>query len=264
MSEMKGNGKKTKTQEPTVVFLHGLGGSQADWSDVISLLPKGADAVAIDLPGGALGPKPHAGYEPDEMARFVRETIGRERPGPVRLVGHSIGGRVAGELAAIEPSFVAALVLVAPLGAVPFGLTERLKWKAMSRRSILESVGEGSIRSATSYGFASESSGKRAFVERTMAARTGPDAGAFTRAFEKVVDGVLAAPPLTARLDGTRMPLLVVSGALDPLSPSRDLLALRKTRPDARFVELDGLGHYPMIEDPARVAGTLTEFFRGL
>jgi pimeloyl-ACP methyl ester carboxylesterase len=251
---------KTRPDEGPLVFLHGLGGSRADWQDVIELLPDGGRVVTIDLPGSAQGPKPETGYEPAGMARYVLEVLDGEKSGPVRLVGHSIGARVAGEVAALEGTRVQALVLVSPLGAVGYGVMDRLKWKAMSRRTVLQSVAESSIRGASGYGFVADSAGKKSFVERAVAARTGSTADAFAHAFERSVDGLLSAPPLVERLSGTRMPLMVVSGALDPLAPAKDSLAIKKVRPEATFVELPTMGHYPMIEDPRRFAALLQEF----
>src|SRR5437868_4456779 len=86
------------------------------------------------------------------------------RYAPIALVGNSIGARVAGELAALQPERITALVLVSPLGAVSYSLAERLKWKAMSRRSIIQSVPEGSMRNASGYGFAVVGPGKTGFV----------------------------------------------------------------------------------------------------
>ena len=119
------------------------------------------------------------------------------------------------------------------------------------------------MRNASAYGFAMDGPGKRAFIERTLASRTGPEGAAIARAVEKTVDGVLDAPPLIERLKGTKAPLLILAGALDPLAPPEDSRALKTARPDATFVELTRLGHYPMLEDPRRVADTLRDFLLG-
>ena len=240
-----------------VVLLHGLGGSKEDWDDVRARLPRSLEVLALDLPGAPGGPKPAEGYDPASLAAWLAAELLRSKGGACVLAGHSLGARVAGELAAERPELVSRLVLVSPLGAAPYSLAEKLKWKAMSRRAILESVPEASMRSAAGHGFAADGPGKRGFVARALAARTGKDASAVVRAVEKSVDGVLEAPPLSKRLAGTRMPLLVVSGALDPLTPPASARAIEKARPDAKYFELQGIGHYPMLEDPARMAQIL-------
>ncbi|MGA7993156.1 MAG: alpha/beta hydrolase [Thermoanaerobaculia bacterium] len=242
----------------TLVLLHGLGGCAADWTDAGVPLAKHFTIQALDLPGSFRGPQSPGGYEPAALARWVIGTLPEE---PVFLAGHSLGGRVAGEIAALAPDRVKALALVSPLGAAPYGFTDTLKWKAMSRRAVLESVPESSLRSAAAYGFEGDAPGKQAFVARAVEARTGPGKRDVAAATEKCVDGVLGAPPLAERLKGTTMPLLVATGALDPLVPPRDARAILEARPDATFLELPGRGHYALLEDAERLAEVLRKFF---
>ena len=126
-----------KKSKGTLVLLHGLGGSSEDWAEVATLLAKDFTVRALDLPGSARGPRPGTGYQMEPLARWVLGKIGKE---PMFLAGHSLGGRVAGELAALAPGRVRALALVSPLGSAPYGLLDRLKWIAMSRRAVIERV----------------------------------------------------------------------------------------------------------------------------
>jgi pyruvate dehydrogenase E2 component (dihydrolipoamide acetyltransferase) len=247
-----------KKSKPTLVLLHGLGGCAADWADAGAFLAKNFVVAAPDLPGSFRNPALTGDGDPGALARWVLGTLPEE---PVFLAGHSLGGRVAGEIAALAPKRVAALALVSPLGAAPYGFTDTLKWKAMSRRAVLESVPESSLRNAAAYGFEGEAPSKRAFMDRAVEARTGPAGRDVSLATEKSVDGVLGAPPLSERLAGTTMPLLVATGERDPLVPPKDARAILKARPDATFVELPGRGHYALLEDPARIADVLRTFF---
>lgn len=261
MTGKKGKpGKAGKHERAPLVLLHGLGGSAADWDEVAKLLARHFDVHPLDLLGCGSAPKPPAGYDPLSLARYVENEMEERELPRAHVVGHSLGGRVAGELATREPSRVTTLVLVNPVGAVSYGFMDQLKWKGMSRRSILTSVSDSSLRNASAYGFAVESPGKKAFVERTLASRKGPEGTAVARAVEMSVDGVLDAPPLVERLRGTRMPLLILAGALDPLAPPEESRKLLSARPDATFTLLSGLGHYPMMEDPKRLADALRAF----
>jgi len=240
------------------VLLHGLGGCSADWADAGVPLAKHFSILAPDLPGSFRGPRSPEGYDPGALARWALGTLPAE---PFLIAGHSLGGRVAGEIAALAPARVAALALVSPLGAAPYGFTATLKWKAMSRRAVLESVPESSLRSAAAYGFEGDAPGRKAFVARAVEAQTGPARKDVAYATEKSVDGVLGSPPLAERLRGTSMPLLVVAGARDPLVPPKDARAILAARPDAAFLELPGRGHYALLEDPGRLAEALRTFF---
>lgn len=247
-----------KKSKGSVVLLHGLGGSSEDWKEVAALLAKDFTVRALDLPGSVRGPGSSPGYEPEPLARWALGEIGAE---PVLLAGHSLGGRVAGEMAALAPGRVRALALVSPLGSAPYGLTDRLKWIAMSRRAVIDSVPESSLRNAAGYGFSVDGPGRAGFVARTVAARTGPRRDEVVLAIEKLVDGVLGARPLAERLSGTPMPLLLVTGARDPLAPADELRAILSARKDATFLTLPGIGHYALLEDPPRLATTLRDFF---
>lgn len=93
-----------------VVALHGWGRSGSDFSGIL----EGLDALAIHLPGfGPAGP-PETVWGTDDYARLVAEAI--EPLGPVVVLGHSFGGRIAVRLAASRPDLVSGLVLTgAPL-----------------------------------------------------------------------------------------------------------------------------------------------------
>jgi pimeloyl-ACP methyl ester carboxylesterase len=212
-------GKTEKRGKPALVLLHGVGGSAVDWEEAAKHLSKTFDVLALDLLGCGAAPKPESGYDPVSLARYVENEMEERGLSHAHVAGHSLGGRIAGELTARESSRVLSLVLVNPVGAVPYGIIDRLKWKGMSRRAVLTSVPDSSLRNASAYGFAVDSPGKRAFVERTVAGRKGPEGPALARAVEMSVDGVLEAPPLVERLRGTRTPLCIVAGAHDPLAP---------------------------------------------
>jgi len=93
-----------------VVALHGWGRSGNDFTGVLA----GLDAVAIHLPGFGPTEAPDAVWGTDDYARLVAEAI--EPLGPVVVVGHSFGGRIAVRLASARPELVSGLVLTgAPL-----------------------------------------------------------------------------------------------------------------------------------------------------
>src|ERR1035441_4077388 len=196
-----------KKSKGTLVLLHGLGGSSEDWAEVATLLANDFAVRALDLPGSARGPRPGTGYEMGPLARWVLGEIGVE---PVLLAGHSLGGRVAGELAALAPGRVRALALVSPLGSAPYGLLDRLKWIAMSRGAVSESGPKRSLQNAAGYGFSVDGPGRAGFVARTVAARTGPRREEVVLAIERLVGGGAAARPAGGRLEGTSMPLPLV------------------------------------------------------
>ncbi len=98
--------------EPAL-FVHGLGGSSTNWTDLMGLLAPTLDGVALDLPGfGRSDPLPT--YTLGVHVRAVVTLLERQGRGPVHLFGNSLGGAVATRVAAQRPDLVRTLTLVSP------------------------------------------------------------------------------------------------------------------------------------------------------
>jgi len=97
------------------VFLHGLGGSSLNWTDLMLALEQQLTGFAIDLPGFGMSPPPRDGdYTPSGHARAIAEFIVDKDLGPVDLFGNSLGGAVALQLAVRKPELVRSLTLISP------------------------------------------------------------------------------------------------------------------------------------------------------
>jgi len=96
------------------VYVHGLGGSSTNWTDLAALLAPVAGGTALDLPGFGYS-EPAAGFDfslkahADVVAAHL-EDIG----GPVHLLGNSMGGAVSLLVAAQRPELVKTLTLISP------------------------------------------------------------------------------------------------------------------------------------------------------
>jgi len=101
--------------EPAM-FVHGLGGSSANWTDLMAHLREGLDSIAPDLPGFGWSPPPRDGdYSPRRTATTLAELVTERFDGrPVHLFGNSMGGAIAVQLAARYPDVVRSLTLVSP------------------------------------------------------------------------------------------------------------------------------------------------------
>src|SRR5262245_16158087 len=99
-----------------VVLVHGLGGSAANWTEVIDGLVPGHRVIALDLPGhGGSDPLPR-GARIDDYADAAAAVIEARTKGPAVVAGHSFGGQVALSLAVRHPRLVRALLLVVSSG----------------------------------------------------------------------------------------------------------------------------------------------------
>lgn len=97
---------------PTMVLIHGLGGSIANWSAVAPRLGESARVVALDLPGFGLSP-PAADWRVSTHVEAATQFVAQFSE-PVTLVGNSMGGLIAEAVASSRPDLVKALLLVSP------------------------------------------------------------------------------------------------------------------------------------------------------
>src|SRR5687767_7480181 len=229
----------------TIVFLHGLGGSQSTWASVLGHFAENYRVVALDLPGhgGSDKPSPDStDYSIPGLAAKLGELLEKMELSPAVLIGHSLGGATALRLALDRPKLVRALALVdsAALGSEISGeLLDRVE-SAPSRdeaRRLMELFFEN----------------RRFVLERGIdemyAARTAPGAdkavkaiaaSAFTRQGQNLV--------LVDRLGELGIPLLVIWGELDRVLPSRHAVAAVAAQPTAWLEIMEGVGHVPHVE----------------
>ena len=100
---------------PRAVYLHGLGGSATNWTELAGLLACRADGLAVDLPGFGLSAPPlDRDYRMATQAATMATVIEATGGGPVHLFGNSMGGAIALLLAASRPDLVRSLTLVSP------------------------------------------------------------------------------------------------------------------------------------------------------
>ncbi|MFR9789196.1 alpha/beta fold hydrolase [Streptomyces sp. MB22_4] len=116
---------------PRALYVHGLGGSSQNWSELMAELDGVVAGEAVDLPGFGDSPPPDDGdYSITGHARAVIRYLDASGPSPVHLFGNSLGGAVATRVAAVRPDLVRTLTLVSPAlpelriqrSAVPTGL----------------------------------------------------------------------------------------------------------------------------------------------
>ncbi|MGU3316774.1 alpha/beta fold hydrolase [Sphingomonas sp. M6A6_1c] len=143
---------------PTVVFLHALGASAGEWTQVVDRLP-GRDCVALDLPG--FGDRADAGYAGvDAMADWLADEVRSRAPASCVLVGHSMGGKIVTLVAAraaageIGLSGVLGVVLVAASPPSPEPMdedrrAEMIGWFAAGQASSTDAATFVDANSAT-------------------------------------------------------------------------------------------------------------------
>ena len=265
-----------------IVAVHGLGGSHASWHDLAPLLTRTHRLLAVDLAGH--GRTPRAGRSASVRANCV--LLGRfleqEVPGPVVLLGSSMGGAISILHAAEHPERVRGLALIGPalprtrtavpnralakqvaLFAVP-GLAERSLARRRARLSA-EAFVQATLE-LTCADASRVSEELRDVAARLCAERAnGPDAeAALSEAARSVGLLVARAGAYRALLASVTAPGIVLQGELDRLVPPSGVRQLSALQPGWPVHLLDGVGHVPQIEDPLRTADLLLPFLASL
>lgn len=220
---------------PPLVLMHGLAGSGAWWQRNLPALSGAFRVTAIDLPGFGAS-HPDARLILDEVPAQVAALMGELGIERAHVMGHSMGGLVAGGLAADHPERVDRLVLVDAgfLSLDPTlrhrvtGLLRTLPWTSPTILPVL-------LRDA---------------------ARSGPVRMAAATAELLRKDWSDKLPAITA-------PTLVVWGQHDRVCNPRIGEQIATVVPGARLVIIRGAGHNPMWEKQADFDREVLAFLRG-
>jgi pimeloyl-ACP methyl ester carboxylesterase len=246
---------------PPLVLLHGMAASWQWWLENIPTLAARHRIIAVDLPGfGHSEPLP----PPAEMASHARTVIGLLCQLDVRsatIVGHSMGGLVALEMATADGKLVRDLVLVGA-GGVP--MTERrLTITLVLLRVFCVILGRRFVRRALATkpwlrrivlrgGFRDPSALSPELAAEIMPLFSGPG----------FVNAVAAAGRAVRRTapESIGCPVLLLWGEHDAMAPLRCAQDMQDRLPDSKLVVVPGAGHSPMIECPNRFNEALLAF----
>jgi len=104
--------RDTGTDLPPMLCLHGRWGRGETWSELTARYRDRYRIIAPDQRGHGLSGKPRTRYAPEDMAEDAHQLLHSLGATPAIVVGHSMGGRTAGFLAALHPGDVRALAVL--------------------------------------------------------------------------------------------------------------------------------------------------------
>jgi pimeloyl-ACP methyl ester carboxylesterase len=268
--------RRTPTTAPDAapaLYLHGLGGSSLNWTDLAYLLAGRLSGEAVDLPGFGFS-DPGSRYSVTALSDWLVRYLEDGGRGAVHLVGNSLGGVVCLRVAGTRPDLVRTLTLVSP--AMPFldprrsvhGRLVPLLFvpgvaRLASRR--LAAVGpEDLARDVINSCFADPTRvGPQRFAEAVAEIRRRSEVPGFLTAYIGCLRGLVGAY-VRAYLPGAgslwriarsiTVPTLVVAGGLDRIVDPRVGPAVARAIPDSRLLVLDRVGHVAQMEEPQLVA----------
>ncbi len=252
-----------------IVLLHGTSASLHTWEGWVRELQKTRRVISFDLPGfGLTGPAEGGKFSGDySEAADVGITVAlldHLKLSRVVLGGNSLGGEIAWQLAAAQPSRVAALILVDAGGyasapqSIPFAFKlARLPLLGQLSHFVLpRSLVESSVRNV--YGDPAQVSAEVVDRYFELALREGNRA-ALQQRFEQMRTGQDA-----GRIKTLNLPALILWGGRDRLIPPENGLAFARDIAGSRLVTFPALGHVPQEEDPAATLVPVQAFLQSL
>jgi pimeloyl-ACP methyl ester carboxylesterase len=275
-------GSARQDQGQPLVFVHGLSGSWPNWLEQLpELAGLNGDArqrrvstgfgrrrvIAMDLPGFGHSPLPSWPISISAYARMLDQLLDVLEIDAAALVGNSMGGFIAAELAIAFPERVERLVLVSAAGISTYDNRGMMRALPVLRRA-------ERILTAYAAWVASKSdtvARRPRLRDATMNVVTRhpsqlPAALAAEQLRGSGKPGFLAALEANLtydfreRLPEIACPTLIVWGADDRLITARDARVFAELIPDSRVVMYEDTGHMSMLERPAAFNALLKEF----
>jgi pimeloyl-ACP methyl ester carboxylesterase len=253
------------------LLVHGLGGTAANWIEVIAELAEQGPVVAPDLPGfGRTRPAAPGRARVPDSAVFLERLLDELGWEDATVHGNSMGGMLAVHLAAQAPERVSRLVLAAPALPTPRTALHRISPTTLARFAPFALPGLGRLAMRL---LSSSLSPERYWTQMARYIHADPDrvpveaseigledvsfgreepwrAASFVAAAESVVRALLAPRELLRLIDAAELPVLVVWGDADRLISRAVIEHVTERRPDWDLEVLPSVGHVPMLEAP--------------
>jgi 3-oxoadipate enol-lactonase len=244
-------------RKPWLVLIQGLGFDRSGWAPVISALRRRFRLVLIDNRGSGRSTTPDREFTVADMAADVAAVLDSSRIAHAHVLGASLGGMVAQELAIRHPQRVDRLVLACTTPGWPYGYP-------MPRASVQRMTAAASLPVEVA---------QRSLVENALAPDTLKE---HPELVERIVRNQKARPGDPASWKalasaganysgGTRQSLiraltLIMYGDADAVVDPRNSTLLAGRIPSSQVAVFPGLGHLFFWEEPAQFAKAVTFF----
>lgn len=241
---------------PNLTMLHGWGLNSAVWATFAERLSSQFTLHLVDLPGHGFS-SAVSGETMDDFAQHVIDTTA-----PGHLLGWSLGGQIALQIATQQPAFVDRLILI---GTTP-KFVEADDWALGKKRAVLDQFAQelSANYAATIRRFlalqtlhAPQARATIARLHAAVTARGAPNMAALMTGLQLLNDNDLRliAPRVT-------QPALILQGTRDALTTERAAHWLGAQLPGATYTVFDDAAHAPFLSHEDAVVDALTTFLQ--
>lgn len=247
---------------PPLLFVHGLSGCWQNWLENLPHFARTHRVIAADLPGFGASELPREDISIPGYARCLEQICDQLSIDAAAVVGNSMGGYVAAELAIASPQRVERLMLVSAAGITAEHLHRD---SIMAGARIMAAVATREV--ARHEWYARRPRLRQlalSFVVRHPDRLSAPLAhelmqGSGKPGFLPAMEAILA-HRISERLPQIACPTFVLWGEDDRVIPVRDAKRFAELIPDVRVEILPDTGHVAMLERPARFNELLEAF----
>jgi pimeloyl-ACP methyl ester carboxylesterase len=246
-----------------IVFVHGLGGQWQNWLENIPRAALERRVIAMDLPGFGCTPEPRDKITIPGYARWVDALCERLSLGRVDMVGNSMGGYIAAEVAIQFPERIDQLILVSAAGITSSDVARRPIMTAGRVATAMVTYGAARHRQIASRPKSRHMAlalvARYPSLLRADLAYEGFFKGAGKPGFDDALRACLEYD-FRDRLPEIRHPTLIVWGEKDSIIPVKDAHEFERLIPDSRKAVMKNTGHIPMAERPGTFNDLMMEF----
>lgn len=252
-----------------IVLIHGLGNSLYFWHAVVPLLRRRHRIIAMDVPGYGESPIPKAGFSLDTILDDLAALLAALNVKHPVIIGHSLGGAIAGALCADMGTAPTGLVLVnaslTTAGNILADPCAAWTHKRVAVSLIAQFAGGALPMTSLTASVLSRSKAlKTVFLRPFVADPRSLDATTLSLALMHNRGRRILAALLIGRktdLDGiyasVQSPIALVYGTEDWLITKEDISTHERTLHPSDVIRMEGVGHWPMLEQPEAFVAAL-------
>ncbi|RMW35228.1 MAG: alpha/beta hydrolase [Nitrosopumilus sp.] len=238
--------------DKTLVLIHGLGASAERWEQVMPIFAEKFRVVIPDLIGFGYSDKPLADYTIDFFSDFLKQFLETANIPSTYLIGSSLGGQISAEFTAANPDDVEKLILVSPSGVMKQS-TPALDAYIMAALYPNEENAKNAFEMMEGSGEPIDQKIVNGFIERMQL----PNA---KLAFMSTILGLKNAEIITKKLPSILTQTMLIWGSDDPVIPIHHADDFVSSLKDCRFVQMDGCGHTPYVQEPRAFSDKVLDF----
>ena len=232
-----------------LLFLHGADGL-TEWPEILDDLAQNFDVIVPDLPGFGLSEAPAFVDDISDVAYLLMDMLEQMNLSGVRVVGHSLGGWAALEMAVRSCERIRSLALIAPAGIHVKGSPKADIYMIDPDEQARLAYADAELGAAAAARAVVSKHQNQAILNRIASARLGWNPRLYN-------------PRLERWLHRVSKPTMIVWGDTDRIIPPVYADAFGGFMPAAQVVKITSAGHLPHVEKRAEVGALLRDFLKG-